>query len=234
MNKDDDALINWRPPPPPPFAAMRGRYAVLEALSPAHAEELHQAKLQDGDGSNWRYLPYGPFAALADYRRWLESVCRRSDPMFFAVRDESGAAVGIASYLRIKPDAGTIEVGHIHFSPLLQRRRAATEAMYLMMKNAFNLGYRRYEWKCNAQNLASRRAAQRLGMSYEGVFRQHLVVKDRNRDTAWFSLLDREWDGVCAQFNAWLHPDNFDDDGRQRQSLSQLTLPLVATPDPLL
>jgi RimJ/RimL family protein N-acetyltransferase len=143
-----------------------------------------------------------------------------ADPLFFAVVDAaSGRAAGVASYLRIDPVNGVIEVGHLAFAPQLQRTRVATEAMYLMMKHAFSLGYRRYEWKCDALNAPSRRAAERLGFTFEGVFRQAIVYKGRSRDTAWFSVIDSEWPVLETAFLAWLDPDNFDADGRQRRSL---------------
>jgi RimJ/RimL family protein N-acetyltransferase len=144
-----------------------------------------------------------------------------------AAASSASSPAGVASYLRITPAAGTIEVGHIHFSPLLQHTPAATEAMYLMMRRAFELGYRRYEWKCDALNAPSRRAAQRLGFSYEGVFRQALVTRGRNRDTAWYACIDREWPALRAAFEAWLASDNFDAEGRQRRSLTSLTAPIL-------
>jgi RimJ/RimL family protein N-acetyltransferase len=157
----------------------------------------------------------------------------KDDPVFFAIRDLStGSWSGVASYLRITPEAGTIEVGHINLSPELQRTRAATEAMLLMMARAFETGYRRYEWKCNALNLGSRRAAERLGFSYEGIFRQATVIKGRNRDTAWFAAIDAEWPALKAAFARWLDPSNFDDEGRQRRSLSELTAPILVARDP--
>jgi RimJ/RimL family protein N-acetyltransferase len=144
--------------------------------------------------------------------------------MFFAIIDlTTGNAVGVASYLRINPLCGSIEVGHLNFSPLLQRKPASTEAMYLMMANAFGLGYRRYEWRCHALNAPSRTAAQRLGISFEGVFRQSMVVKGRSRDTAWYAAIDEEWPGLKDVFESWLSPSNFDDQGRQRTRLSELT-----------
>jgi len=143
------------------------------------------------------------------------------DPLFFAIVDAaSGRAAGIGSYLRIGPASGSIEVGHLQFSPRLQRTPAATEAMQLMMCNAFELGYRRYEWKCDALNAASRRAAERLGFRFEGVFRQATVYKGRSRDTAWYSIIDQEWPGLERAFRMWLEPGNFDHDGRQRRSLA--------------
>ena len=180
----------------------------------------------------WTYLPYGPFDSLDTYRAWTEEMSRRSDPLFFAIIDRnsghpSGRVVGLASYLRIDPAAGSIEVGHLHYSPLLQRTPAATEAMFLMMERAFNLGYRRYEWKCDALNAPSRAAAQRLGFTFEGIFRQAVVVKGRNRDTAWFSIIDAEWPALANAFRRWLDPANFDPQGKQRERLSTLTRKLA-------
>ena len=159
----------------------------------------------------------------------------QSDPFFYALRDKaSGQVGGVMSYLRITPAAGSIELGHINLSPQIQRTRAATEAMMLMIGWAFEAGYRRFEWKCDALNLPSRRAAQRLGLSYEGIFRQATVVKGRNRDTAWFAAIDKEWPALEAAFETWLSPGNFDADGRQRQSLATLTRPILVTRDPAL
>lgn len=184
--------------------------------------------MQEPDGSNWTYLPYGPFETLESYLDWMEKTCRGSDPQFYAIVDKStGKAVGIASYLRINPAAGSIEVGHINYSPLLQQKPAATEAMYLMMKNAFELGYRRYEWKCDALNAKSRVAAQRLGLSFEGVFRQATMYKGRNRDTAWYATIDGEWPALKDAFEQWLAPSNFDEQGQQRQRLSDLAAPVL-------
>ena len=166
----------------------------------------------------------GPFATLPEYLEWLVPKQSSQDPMFFAVVDQAtGRATGLASYLRIDPPNGVIEVGHIAYSPLLQRTPAATETMYLMMRNAFELGYRRYEWKCHALNGPSRAAAVRLGFTFEGVFRQAIIIKGRNRDTAWYSIIDSEWPALDRAFQQWLAPENFDADGGQRVSLSQLT-----------
>ena len=160
---------------------------------------------------------------FGDYRAWIEQASRGSDPLFFAVVELSTRrAVGVASYLRMTPSSGSIEVGHINYSPTLQRTPAATEAMYLMMARAFALGYRRYEWKCDALNTPSRAAAQRRGFSFEGVFRQASVVKGRNRDTAWYAAIDREWPAINQAFVQWLSPSNFDERGNQRSQLSVL------------
>ena len=219
----------WTPPAPPPREAMDGRTCRLEPLDAArHGAGLHSANLLDTDHRNWTYLPYGPFTRLDDYLDWVRSVAGKDDPQFHAIVDRAtGQAVGVASYLRIDPPAGSIEVGHINYSPLLQRTVASTEAMYLMMRRAFELGYRRYEWKCNALNAPSRAAAQRLGFSYEGVFRQARVDKGRNRDTAWYAAIDREWPALDQAFQRWLDPANFDEQGRQRTSLSELTAPVL-------
>lgn len=223
------ALPDWQPPSRPPRHTLEGSYCRLEPLdSERHAEALFAANGLDDEGRNWTYLPYGPFVKLAAYRAWVAQVCGDRDPLFFAIVEQAtGLAAGVASYLRINPASGSIEVGHINYSPLLQRTRAATEAMYLMMEQAFALGYRRYEWKCNALNAASREAALRLGFSYEGLFRQATVVKGRNRDTTWYAAIDQEWPALQAAFLQWLDPANFDDRGRQRVSLSALTGPLL-------
>jgi RimJ/RimL family protein N-acetyltransferase len=202
---------------------MAGRYCRVEPLDVArHAEELFEANALDATGQNWTYLTVDAPPTLDAYRAWLTTMTAGEDPFFHAVVDaSSGRAVGVASYLRIDPPQGVIEVGHINFSPRLQRTRAATEAMFLMMRRVFDeLGYRRYEWKCDSLNAPSRAAARRLGFTFEGVFRQALVYKGRNRDTAWFSILDREWPALAAAFDAWLAPSNFDADGRQRTALA--------------
>jgi len=218
----------WTPPPRPDGAPMAGRLVRLERLGADHAAALHAANRLDAAGRNWRYMAYGPFPTLADYRAWMAAVAAGDDPLFHAIVERAtGQPVGVAAYLRIAPQAGSIEVGHIVFSPRLQRTAGATEAMFLMMRWAFDAGYRRYEWKCDALNAASRRAAQRLGLSFEGVFRQHMVVKGRNRDTAWYAAIDAEWPRLRASFESWLNPANFDAEGRQRQSLSALTRPLL-------
>jgi RimJ/RimL family protein N-acetyltransferase len=208
---------------------MDGRYCRLEPVDPdRHAADLHAANALDTVGRMWTYLPYGPFADLDAYRRWMESTCVAADPVFFAIVDRaSGKAVGLASYLRIDPASGSIEVGHLAYSPLLQRTAAATEAMFLMMQWAFAARYRRYEWKCNALNAPSRAAALRLGFSYEGVFRQAGIVKGRNRDTAWYAATDAEWPALEQAYSTWLAPGNFDAAGRQRISLATLTAPIV-------
>jgi len=222
-------LPGWSPPPAPTHEPMDGRYCRLEPLDPdRHAADLFAANSADTDGRSWTYLASGPFPTLEAYTAWMKKTCLGSDPLFFAIIDTAtGLPVGIASYLRITPAAGSIEVGHIHYSPGLKRSRVSTEAMYLMMARAFALGYRRYEWKCDTLNAASRAAAERLGFSFEGVFRQATVYKGRSRDTAWFATIDAEWPTLRAAFQAWLDPANFDSDGRQRTRLSDLTKPLL-------
>ena len=215
---------DWSPPQIPSRGALVGRFCTVELLDPTrHGESLFHANALDLDGRNWTYLPYGPFSTFDSYFDWLENRSRSNDPMFYAVFESSAKkAVGVPSYLNIDPAGGSIEVGHINYSPLLQRSPAGTEAMYLMMRQAFELGYRRYEWKCEALNAASRTAAQRLGLSFEGVFRQAKVVRGRNRDTAWYSAIDAEWPALKDAFSPWLDPSNFDDGGRQRKRLSEL------------
>ncbi|MEZ4865708.1 MAG: GNAT family protein [Caldilineaceae bacterium] len=223
------ALPNWQPPSPPPRAPLYGRYCRLEPLdSERHSAELFATHALDPEGRNWTYLGYGPFADLVSYRAWMEQAATSDDPLFFAIMDNAtNKAVGVASYLRITPVSGAIEVGHIHYSEALKRTPAATEAMYLMMAQAFALGYRRYEWKCDALNAPSRAAAQRLGFSYEGLFRQATVYKGRSRDTAWYSVIDADWPALRAAFERWLDPTNFDGQGRQHVALRTLTAPLL-------
>jgi RimJ/RimL family protein N-acetyltransferase len=216
-------LPGWNERPRPPRTPISGRFCSVEALDPdRHAAQLFDANSEDRDGRNWTYLPYGPFATLEAYREWVGGAGQANDPLFYAIVDDlSGQAVGVASLMRIDPRPGVIEVGGINYSPRLQRRPAATEAMYLMMRRVFDeLGYRRYEWKCDSLNAPSRAAALRLGFQYEGLFRQATVYKGRNRDTAWFSIVDTEWPALRDAFEGWLDPANFDADGRQRRSLA--------------
>lgn len=221
-----EPLTGWTPPSPPSHEPMEGRFCQLEPLDPyVHAEPLHAANLSDVEGRNWTYLPYGPFESLKTYKTWMTSACESNDALFFAIRRKSDdKLVGVASYLRIVPESGSIEVGHIHYSEHLKKSPVATEAMFLMMKRVFELGYRRYEWKCDALNEPSRAAAQRLGFSYEGIFRQATVYKGRSRDTAWFAIIGSEWPALNQAFSRWLEPSNFDENGQQRSRLSDLTL----------
>lgn len=220
-----DPVPGWSARPRPPRTPMAGRYCRVEPIDPArHAAALHAANAQNTDAGMWTYMAYGPFASLEDYKAWIAAACLGDDPLFHAIVDTaSGKAVGVASYLRIDPANGVIEVGHIAYAPALQKTMAATEAMYLMMQRVFDeLGYRRYEWKCDALNAPSRAAAERLGFGYEGTFRQAVVYKGRNRDTAWYAITDKDWPGIKAGFEAWLAPENFDEAGRQRRSLRDI------------
>jgi RimJ/RimL family protein N-acetyltransferase len=204
-----------------------GTQARLEPVDAgAHAASLYRrSHRRPEDAVLWTYLAYGPFADQDQFAAWLDERSRSSDPLFFAVVEQaSGEAAGMASYLNVVPANGSIEIGHIWFAPSLQKGRAATEAIYLLARHVFQeLGYRRLEWKCDALNAASVRAARRFGFTYEGTFRQHMIVKGRNRDTAWFALLDRDWPAQRAAFERWLAPENFDADDRQRVALSALT-----------
>jgi RimJ/RimL family protein N-acetyltransferase len=228
-----DPVENWTPPPHPDGAPMRGRYALLEKIDPSpHAPALFTANA--ADPGIWDYLPYGPFPDAKSYEAWMRDAATRSDPLFFTVHDlDTGLPGGVLSYLRIAPEAGSIELGHINFSPRLQRTRAATEAMLLTIAWAFEAGYRRFEWKCDALNLPSRRAAQRLGLSYEGIFRKAAVVKGRNRDTAWFAATDDDWPALQVAYESWLTPENFNESGTQLRRLGDLTRPVLSMPDPM-
>jgi RimJ/RimL family protein N-acetyltransferase len=188
----------------------------------AHEQALYESLHDDaGDPRLWDYLPYGPFTR-EEWHEWFAASCASRDPLFFALLVD-GVPLGQASYLRIEPEHGVIEIGHIALGPELQRTPAATEAMYLLARHAFDdLGYRRLEWKCDALNARSRRAAERLGFTFEGIFRQHMIVKGRNRDSAWFSIIDREWPERRAAFEAWLDPANFDATGRQLKPLREV------------
>ena len=217
-----ESVAGWTPPAVPPREALSGRLCDLRPLGAEAADALYDAFALDADGREWTYLPYGPFDSRDAFRAWVVEGSRWDDRLLFAVcAGTDRQPVGVAGYLRVMAAGGSIEVGHLRFSSLLQRTPAATEAMYLMMRRAFELGYRRYEWKCDALNAASRRAALRLGFTFEGVFRQATVYKDRTRDTAWFSVIDSEWPSLRAAFEAWLAPSNFDADGRQIRRLSE-------------
>ncbi len=222
----------WTLPPAPVGDVLEGQYVRLERLdADAHAADLHRA--YSGHDALWDYMPYGPFSSAAAYHRWVKETASGEDPLFYVLRDKAtGHCGGVASYLRITPAAGSIEVGHICLSPEVAKGRVWTEAMFLMMEWAFRNGYRRYEWKCNALNMASRRAAQRLGFSYEGIFRQAAVIKGRNRDTAWFAVIDTEWPALREAYGAWLSPRNFDAAGRQKERLSDLTRLVRVAEDP--
>ncbi len=204
---------------------LTGTWCTLTPLSAEiHAAELFRAFSEDADCRDWTYLPYGPFAGEADFSAWLRSVDGSDDPLFFTIIDKRTArAAGVLSLMRISPQTHCIEVGHVHYAPALQRTPAATEAFFLLARYAFEqLRYRRLEWKCDALNQRSCRAARRLGFQFEGVFRKHLTYKGRNRDTAWFSMLDDEWPERARELRTWLAPENFDVSGQQRRSLREV------------
>jgi RimJ/RimL family protein N-acetyltransferase len=217
-------LSSWKPAPLPSPVSLTGRTVTLEPLNAAsHTGDLWRAV--QGRDEVWDYLADGPYAIEADFQRALAEKEAGPAARFLAILPRaSSRAEGYASYMRMDPANGVIEVGNIMLSPSLQRTVAATEAMYLMARHVFeDLGYRRYEWKCNANNAPSRRAALRYGFTFEGIFRQHMIVKGQNRDTAWFSMLDNEWPARRAAFEAWLDPANFDANGQQRKSIAQLS-----------
>lgn len=220
------ALPGWSPRALPPRQALEGRYCRVARLDPSrHARALFDAFAQSDPG-NWTYLPdyMGPYASFPAWREWLDSAFASDDPLWHAIIDkETDRAVGLAAYLRMDAKSGVIEVGGLNYSRGLQRKPASTEAMYLMMRRVFDeLHYRRYEWKCDALNAPSRAAAERLGFRYEGIFRQHMVYRGRSRDTAWFSITDKEWPHVRAALENWLSPENFDSDGGQKARLQEL------------
>jgi len=201
---------------------IKGRYVKLEPINvKKHSKDLYLSFSQDKKNKIWNYLPYGPFKSFESFQKWLSIFCLKKDPFFYAIYVKRHKKYcGMASYLRITPDHGTIEVGHINYSPLLQNTKEGTETMYLMLKNAFEfLGNRRYEWKCNNLNTSSKKAAIRLGFTFEGVFRQMYVFKGRNRDTAWFSILDKEWKKIKTSYLKFLDPKNFDQNNNQKRKL---------------
>ena len=221
-----DEVTGFTGVPAPARVAHEGRFVRLEPLDPdRHGEELWAAASDPAASSSFDYLPYGPWAEREEYLAWLRLIVVPDDPLFFAIRDgASGRAVGLASYLSIEPAHASIEIGHLWFGQALQRTPAATEAIFLLLTHALDdLGYRRMEWKCNALNAASRAAARRFGFTFEGIFYRHRVFKGQNRDTAWYSILDEEWPAIRAAFETWLAPRNFDENGMQRRSLSELT-----------
>jgi RimJ/RimL family protein N-acetyltransferase len=228
-------IIATRPARRPVPCRLDGRFVSVVGLNPvAHAASLYEGTHGEGEDAIWRYLFDGPFSDRSAFDAALGMKSASVDPVFFAIVDRtSGQAAGIAAYMRIEPAHRVIEVGSIVYTRALQRTAGATEAMYLMARHAFEeLGYRRYEWKCNALNEPSRRAALRLGFTHEGLFRQHMIVKGRSRDTAWYSMVDTEWPRCRAAFEAWLDPSNFDASGRQRRRLAEIrTALLVQAPD---
>lgn len=218
-------LAGWTPRPRPARDTLAGRYCTLMPLdADRHADDLYAAYAQAPDDRVWTYMGVGPFADAAGYRVYAQSAAASADPFHFAVIDHrTGKAVGTLALMRIDPANGVIEVGSVTFSPLLQRTPCSTEAQYLLMKYAFDtLGYRRYEWKCDSLNAPSRQSAARLGFQFEGIFRQAIVYKGRNRDTAWYSIVDGEWPARRDDFEQWLAAGNFDAAGAQRRSLAEI------------
>ena len=218
-------IKGWQKRALPPRSTIVGKYCRIEPLDPStHATELYDAYQEDKEQELWTYLPYGPFPSFDTYSEWLTHECMGDDPLFHTIIDlKTGKSVGVASYLRIEPITGVIEVGHINYSPQLRKTRSATEAMFLMMSRVFDeLGYRRYEWKCDSLNARSCNAALRLGFVFEGIFRQAGIYKDRNRDTAWYSVIDTEWKALKKSFECWLDSENFDAQGNQAEHLLEL------------
>jgi len=216
------ASVNFRKAKFPLNKKIIGKYSYLESIkNNKHAKDLFNNFSLDKTNTLWTYMPYGPFKNLPSFKSYLKKKCISKDPFFYAIYSKRFKSFcGLASYLRIKPEIGTIEVGWITYAPILQRTVEATEAMYLMMSNAFdNLGYRRYEWKCDILNLKSRKAALRLGFKYEGVFRQATIYKKRNRDTAWFSIIDKEWKKRKKKYLSFLKQSNFDNKLNQKKKL---------------
>lgn len=214
-------LPAWTPRPLPELDRLTGRWCVLERLdAERHAEDLYAAYSASGD-SDWTYLPVGPFNSLTSYQDWAQVESQRTDPRHYAVVDTStGRAAGTLALMRHDPANGVIEVGWLVFSRTMQRTPLSTEAHFLLMQHVFDeLGYRRYEWKCDRLNAPSRRAAERLGFTFEGTFRQATIYKGRSRDTSWFSILDRDWPEIREGFHDWLAPANFTTDGSQRSAL---------------
>ena len=219
-----DPVPGWSPRPAPTGVILEGVHCRLEPLDAArHADDLYASFRSAPDGRDWTYLFVGPFESLEDYRRFADGAARSTDPRHYAVIDRrNGGAVGTLALMRQDPTHGVIEVGNVMFSSLLQRTPLSTEAQFLLMRYVFGqLGYRRYEWKCDSLNAPSRKTAERLGFRFEGIFRQAVVYKGRNRDTAWYAIVESEWPPLEAAFQAWLSTENFDEQGRQRRSLSE-------------
>jgi RimJ/RimL family protein N-acetyltransferase len=216
------AKVDAKPAPLPGPVTLRGRFATVERLDPAtHGKALWDAF--KGRDALWTYSSNGPFADEASFQQWLKERAELKDPYYFAIVSPDGRALGVATYMEIRPKTRVIEVGHIVYGPDLQQKPAATEAQYLLARHAIeDLGYRRYEWKCHSLNAASRSAALRLGFTFEGIFRQHMIVKGRTRDTAWFSIIDSEWPRLRKAFEAWLVPENFDGGGKQKKRLEDV------------
>lgn len=218
-------LQDWTPRPKPERKVLEGRYARLEPLdADRHGDELYAASSVADAGQRFTWLFETPPATRAEFQSWLDKASKSADPLFFAVIDKaSGKVAGRQALMRIEPVHGVIEIGNVYWGPLISRKPAATEAQFLFMQYVFDeLGYRRYEWKCNNDNAPSKRAAERFGFRFEGLFRQHMVAKGQNRDTAWFSVIDSEWPALKRAYQAWLAPENFDGEGRQIERLEEL------------
>ncbi|WP_138470323.1 GNAT family N-acetyltransferase [Poseidonocella sp. HB161398] len=218
-------MSHWTPRPKPPAEPMEGRFVLLEKLDPArHADGLFDASAQPDGDERFRWLPDLPPQDRIEFHAWVEQAAVSEDPLFYAVIDKaSGKVAGRQALMRLDPANGVAEIGHIYWGPLVSRRPAATEALYLSARHVFDdLGYRRFEWKCNNENLPSRRAALRFGFRHEGVFRQHMIVKGQNRDTAWFAMLDSDWKALRPAYEAWLDPNNYDSEGIQHKSLDAI------------
>ena len=225
LDRELGPVLHWTPVAPPARRPLAGRLIRLEPLdADVHAPSLYRAA--EGPGADpllWLYMSYGPFPDEAAFAAWVRENSRSTDPLFFAVVPAGSEAAGQASYMRCDPANGVIEIGHIWFGAGLQRTAAATEAIYLLARHAFDLlGYRRLEWKCHARNARSRRAAERFGFTYEGTFRNAAVSRERNRDTAWYAIIDEDWPAIRDAFEGWLAPDNFGPDGSQRRSLAEI------------
>ena len=214
--------VNFKKAKIPSKKILKGKYVVLEPINiNKHFKDLFVNFSKDKENRIWTYLPYGPFKTSISFKKWLKSFCLTNDPFFYAIYTKRHKQYcGMVSYLRITPEHGLIEVGHVNYSPILQNTVEGTETMYLMMKNAFEvLGNRRYEWKCNNLNNGSKNAAKRLGFKFEGVFRQMFVLKGRNRDSAWFSIIDKEWKNLKKGYMRFLKPSNFDKNYKQLKKL---------------
>lgn len=216
---------NWTPCQQPIKTILQGKYCILEPIEiNKHAVKLFDVLAINNQGESWTYLPYGPFDTLSEFKDWLAKTISDNDTLLYAILDaKTQEPIGISGYLRINPEHGVIEIGHLHFSKLLKQTPLATEAIYLMLRLAFDeQGYRRCEWKCNDLNEPSRRAAERFGFTFEGIFRQNYVFKNHNRDTAWFSIINSEWEAIKQKFEKWLHPNNFDAKGQQILKLAKI------------
>lgn len=226
-----DDLKNWQPRPRPARVVLEGRYVRLEPLDPGiHGDALYAASsVPDADG-RFAWLPETPPQSRAEFQPWLDKAGASEDPLYFVVIDKaSGKVVGRQTLLRIDPANGVIEIGHVYWGPAMACTRGATEAQFLFAQYVLGgLGYRRYEWKCNNRNAPSKRAAERFGFKFEGIFRQHMVVKGENRDTAWYAMIDKEWPALARAYDAWLDPGNFDGGGNQKQRLEELRSALGA------